>query len=181
MTPQRPSRIHHVATVVRSIDAALPFHRDGLGLEVERVVDIPGDGVRIAFLGVGESRIELVEPTAPGTGVARFLETRGEGVHHVCYEVSDVAAALADLAHDGVELIDTAPRAGAEGPVAFVHPRSAHGVLVELIEAPGGPAWARLGFTPLDRGSRVRATRRRAPKATPRRRARTGPDRRPAS
>ena len=143
---QPPGRIHHVAIVVRSIEDALPFHRDRLGLAVERIADIPADRVRIAFLGVGESRIELVEPTDRGTGVARFLEARGEGIHHVCYEVENLARALGDLQREGVELIDTAPRAGAEGPVAFVHPRAGHGVLVELIEAPGGPAWKALGL-----------------------------------
>lgn len=143
---QLPGRVHHVAIVVRSIEEALPFHRDRLGLELETVMDIPQDRVRIAFLGVGESKVELVEPTDDTTGVARFLASRGEGFHHVCYEVDDLAAALDGLAADGVELIDAAPRAGAEGPVAFIHPRSGHGVLVELIEAPGGPAWARLGY-----------------------------------
>ena len=105
-------------------------------------MDIPYDRVRIAFLGVGESKIELVEPTDDTTGVARFLASKGEGFHHVCFEVPNLAEALLHLEIDGIELIDTAPRKGAEGPVAFLHPRSCHGVLVELIEAPGGPAWA---------------------------------------
>jgi methylmalonyl-CoA/ethylmalonyl-CoA epimerase len=78
--------------------------------------------------------------------VARFLENKGEGFHHVCLEVDDLAAELDRLAGEGIELIDTAPRRGAEGPVAFIHPRSCHGVLVELIEAPGGPAWKSLGY-----------------------------------
>jgi methylmalonyl-CoA/ethylmalonyl-CoA epimerase len=141
-----PGRIHHVAVVVRSIEEALPFHRDVLGLRLESVLDIETDRVRIAFLGVGESKVELVQPTDDTTGVARFLESKGEGVHHVCYEVADVAAALDRMAGEGVELIDRAPRRGAEGPVAFVHPRSGHGVLVELIEAPGGPSWSTLGY-----------------------------------
>jgi methylmalonyl-CoA epimerase len=135
-----------VAIVVRSIEEALGFHRDRLGLALETVMDIPSDRVRIAFLGVGESKVELVEPTDDTTGVARFLAARGEGFHHVCYEVADLRATLQRLAGDGVELIDAAPRRGAEGPVAFIHPRSGHGVLVELIEAPGGPAWAGLGY-----------------------------------
>ena len=143
-----PGRIHHVAVVVRDIDQALAFYRDRLGLVLELVLPIKTDGVTIAFLGVGESKIELVQPTDPSTGVARYLDTRGEGFHHVCVEVSDVAAELARLAAEGVELIDTAPRAGAEGPVAFIHPRSCNGVLVELIEAPDGPAWSKLGMTP---------------------------------
>jgi methylmalonyl-CoA epimerase len=144
---QPPGRVHHVAIVVRSIEEALRFHRDQLGLQLETVMDIPQDKVRIAFLGVGESKVELVEPTDETTGVARFLASRGEGFHHVCYEVENLAETLLRLEIDGVELIDTAPRRGAEGPVAFIHPRSGHGVLVELIEAPGGPAWRSLGFT----------------------------------
>ena len=140
----RPSRVHHVAVVVRELESALAFYRDRLGLELEVILPIESDAVRIAFLPVGDSKIELVEPTDPGTGVARFLESRGEGFHHVCFEVPDLAAELRRLAAEGVELIDQAPRQGAEGPVAFIHPRSGHGVLVELIEAPGGPAWAAL-------------------------------------
>jgi methylmalonyl-CoA/ethylmalonyl-CoA epimerase len=96
-------------------------------------------------------KIELIEPTDETTGVARFLATRGEGFHHVCFEVADITATLTRLAADGITLIDTLPRPGAEGPVAFLHPKSCHGVLVELIEAPGGPAWASLypaGFRP---------------------------------
>jgi methylmalonyl-CoA epimerase len=141
-----PGRVHHVAVVVRDLDVALGFYRDRLGLPLGLVLPIESDGVRIGFLGVGESKIELVEPTDPSTGVARFLESRGEGFHHVCLEVADIAAELDRLAGEGVELIDTAPRRGAEGPVAFIHPRSCHGVLVELIEAAGGPAWAALGY-----------------------------------
>ena len=138
-------RVHHVAVVVRDLDAALGFYRDTLGLPVELVLSVPDDRVRIGFLPVGESKVELVEPTDDTTGVARFLASRGEGFHHVCFEVPDLAAALDGLADQGVELIDRAPRAGADGPVAFIHPRSAHGVLVELVEATGGPAWATVG------------------------------------
>lgn len=138
-------RIHHVAVVVRDLDAALGFYRDTLGLPVELILSVPSDRVRIGFLPVGESKIELVEPTDETTGVARFLASRGEGFHHVCFEVPDLAAALDRLAAEGIELIDRAPRAGADGPVAFIHPRSAHGVLVELVEAAGGPAWATVG------------------------------------
>ena len=143
---RRLGKIHHVAIVVRSIDGSLPLWRDLLGLELEDVMDIPTDQVRIAFLGVGESKVELVEPTDDTTGVSRFLESKGEGFHHVCFEVDNLAQELTRLGIDGVELIDTAPRKGAEGPVAFLHPRSCHGVLVELIEKPGGPAWRSLGY-----------------------------------
>jgi methylmalonyl-CoA epimerase len=143
-----PGRIHHVAVVVRSIDDSLGLYRDLLGMPVEAVTDIPSDRVRIAFLGVGESRVELVEPTDDTTGVARFLAKQGEGFHHVCFEVSNLSEELTRLAIEGIELIDSAPRRGAEGPVAFLHPRSCHGVLVELIEAPGGPSWRALGYKP---------------------------------
>ncbi len=139
-------RIHHLAVVVRDLEAALGFYRDILGLRFESVMDIPFDHVRIAFLAVGESKVELVQPTDDTTGVARFLEAKGEGFHHVCFEVADLAETLTRLGIDGIELIDTAPRKGAEGPVAFLHPRSCHGVLVELIEVTGGPAWSSLGY-----------------------------------
>jgi methylmalonyl-CoA epimerase len=141
----RSGRVHHVAVVVRDLDAALGFYRDTLGMPLELVLPVPSDQVRIGFLTVGESRIELVEPTSDDTGVARFLASRGEGFHHVCFEVPDLAATLDQLADAGIELIDRAPRAGADGPVAFIHPRSAHGVLVELVEAEGGPAWSTVG------------------------------------
>jgi methylmalonyl-CoA epimerase len=142
-----PRRVHHVAVVVRSIEDALTLYHDLLGLPLETILDVPNDRVRIAFLGVGESKVELVEPTDDTTGVARFLDSKGEGFHHVCFEVADLTAELTRLGIEGVELIDSAPRRGAEGPVAFLHPRSCHGVLVELIEAPGGPAWTSLGYT----------------------------------
>jgi len=109
-------RIHHVALIVRSIDGALGFWRDLLGLELETVMDIADDHVRIAFLGVGESKVELVEPTDETTGVARFLASKGEGFHHVCFEVANLAETLLRLEIDGLELIDSAPRRGAEGP-----------------------------------------------------------------
>jgi methylmalonyl-CoA epimerase len=141
-------KVHHVALVVQDIDRSLRFWRDMLGLPVELVLPIEHDRVTIAFLTVGESKVELVQPTDDTTGVARFLASKGEGFHHVCFEVADLAAALTRLGLDGIELIDSAPRRGAEGPVAFLHPRSCHGVLVELIEARGGPAWRALGYPP---------------------------------
>ena len=158
MSPQSPAprvpelvrrlgKVHHVALIVRSIEEALGLWRDMLGLELETVMDIESDKVRIAFLAIGESKIELVQPTDDSTGVARFLATKGEGFHHVCFEVANLAETLLKLEISGLELIDTSPRRGAEGPVAFIHPRACHGVLVELIEAPGGPAWAALGIT----------------------------------
>jgi methylmalonyl-CoA/ethylmalonyl-CoA epimerase len=141
-----PKKVHHVAIVVRSIEGALEVYRDLLGMPLQEIQDIASDKVRIAFLGVGESKVELVEPTDDTTGVARFLAKQGEGFHHVCFEVSNLSEELTRLAINGVELIDSAPRRGAEGPVAFLHPRSNHGVLVELIEVPGGPSWRSLGY-----------------------------------
>jgi methylmalonyl-CoA epimerase len=139
-------KVHHVALVVESLEDALGLWQTMLGLELERIMDIASDRVRIAFLAVGESKVELVQPTDDTTGVARFLASKGEGFHHVCFEVGNLSETLIRLELDGLELIDTVPRRGAEGPVAFIHPRSCHGVLVELIEAPGGPAWRSLGF-----------------------------------
>lgn len=141
-------RVHHVAVIVADLDRALGFWRDMLGLPVELVLPIEQDRVTIAFLSVGESKVELVMPTDDTTGVARFLASKGEGFHHVCFEVPNIAETLMRLEMDGIDLIDTVARKGAEGPVAFLHPKSCHGVLVELIEAPGGPAWAALGYPP---------------------------------
>ena len=132
--------------IVRDLEVALDLYRDKLGLEVEAVMNMAYDHVTIGFLPVGETKIELVMPTDDTTGSARFLESKGEGFHHVCFEVPDIQASLDRLAANGLVLIDTAPRKGGEGPVAFVHPKSCHGVLVELIEARGGPAWAKLEY-----------------------------------
>ena len=109
-------KIHHVALIVASIETALGLWRDMLGLELETIMDIEQDRVRIAFLTVGESKIELVQPTDDTTGVARFLAAKGEGFHHVCFEVPNLTETLLRLEMDGLELIDTAPRRGAEGP-----------------------------------------------------------------
>ena len=142
--------IDHVAIVVRSIEEALPRYRALFGWEA---IDEPrvfaSQHVRLCFLdpgGTQGAKVELVEPTDDTTGVARFLASKGEGFHHVCFEVPNLTETLLRLEMDGLELIDTAPRRGAEGPVAFIHPRSCNGVLVELIEAPDGPAWTALGF-----------------------------------
>jgi methylmalonyl-CoA epimerase len=139
-------RIHHVALIVRDLEAAIGLYRDKLGLEVDAVMNMAYDHVTIGFLPVGETKIELVMPTDVTTGSARFLESKGEGFHHVCFEVPDIQVSLDRLAAMGLTLIDAAPRKGGEGPVAFVHPKSCHGVLVELIEAPSGPAWTKLGY-----------------------------------
>ena len=103
-------KIHHVALIVASIETALGFWRDTVGAPLETIMDIEQDRVRIAFLTVGESKIELVQPTDDTTGVARFLANKGEGFHHVCFEVPNLAEALMRLEIDGIELIDSAPR-----------------------------------------------------------------------
>jgi len=130
--------IHHVAVVVGSIDEALPRYERLFGWRPERApFHFPEQGVRLCFLPTGDgaaTRVELVEPVDPDGGVARYLATHGEGVHHVCLVSDDLPADLAALAAAEAELIDTAPRAGAHGRVAFIHPRTLNGVLWELVE-----------------------------------------------
>ncbi|MCA9855324.1 MAG: methylmalonyl-CoA epimerase [Dehalococcoidia bacterium] len=126
------TRIHHVGLVVQDADEALKFWRDVIGLEVtdDRVID--DQGVRGVLLKIGNSEVELLEPTRDDTGVARFLETRGEGMHHLCFESDDVAKELETAASKGIELIDQSPRPGLAGMIGFLHPKSNHGVLVEF-------------------------------------------------
>ena len=130
-------RIDHVGIVVRDIQEALEVYGTALGLPLTEIVEVPDQEVEIAFLPVGESNIELVQPTTDDTGIARFLERQGEGIHHICIEVEDIKATLARLKDHDVPLIDEVPRQGAHGRVAFVHPEGAHGVLVELVEHDG--------------------------------------------
>jgi methylmalonyl-CoA epimerase len=130
-------KIDHIGIVVRNIQEALNVYEGALGLPLREVVDVPDDKVRVAFLPVGESNVELVQPVSDDTGTARFLEKHGEGVHHICIEVEDLDQTLSRLKESGVGLIDEVPRRGAHGRVAFVHPRGAHGVLVELVEHEG--------------------------------------------
>jgi len=128
-------KLDHVAVAVRSISEALPFYRDVLGLEYRGEETVPGQGVKVAVLGAGENRIELLEPTTPDSPVARFLEKNGPGLHHIALCTDDLAAELERLAAKGVRLIDAVPRNGAEGTrIAFLHPRAAAGVLIELVE-----------------------------------------------
>jgi methylmalonyl-CoA/ethylmalonyl-CoA epimerase len=127
-------RIDHIAVVVENLDNALATYRDALGMNVSRIDTIPEQDVKIGFLPSGDSEIELLEPINPDSGIARFLAKRGEGLHHICLEVDDILQTLADLKTRGVQLIDENPRRGAYGKVAFIHPKGASGVLIELLE-----------------------------------------------
>jgi methylmalonyl-CoA epimerase len=126
------SKIHHVGVVVKSADEAMKFYRDALGLAVTADRVIEDQGVRGVLLAIGNSEIELLEPTRNDTGVARFLETRGEGMHHICFESDDVDKELEAARAKGIELIDQKARPGLAGMICFLHPKSNHGVLVEF-------------------------------------------------
>ncbi len=127
--------LHHVAIAVPSLSDAIPFYRDVLGYAVNEPTALGDQGVRVAFATNGGSRVELLEPMGGDSGVARFVAERGRPtLHHVCFVVDHLTATLDRLAEAGVELVDRVPRRGAEGMVAFLHPRAADGVLVELID-----------------------------------------------
>ena len=127
--------IHHIAIVVRDLDAALALYRDTLGLEMTERRKAPEEGVEIAFLPAGDGDIELLCPMDAESGVARFLEKRGEGLHHVCLAVEDVEAAMERLRESGGQLLSEEPRVNEHGTrYVFVHPKSTHGVLLELYE-----------------------------------------------
>src|SRR5438874_1617785 len=132
-----PKRIDHVAIIVRNIEQALVFYRDTLGIAPSEIKEVPTEQVRIAFLpmgGPGGSEIELIEPTNADSSLAKFLEKRGESLHHICLEVEDIDAALAEMQQKGAPVLDKQPRVAAEGRAIFIHPRAANGVLVELVE-----------------------------------------------
>lgn len=128
-------RIDHVAIVVEDIDIALRFWRDALGLDLSHVEDVPDQESVVAFLPTGDSEVELVKPTTDDSGVARYLEKRGPGIHHICFEVEDITATLESLKMKGIRLINDQPIIGTGGKqIAFVHPEGTHGVLVELYQ-----------------------------------------------
>jgi len=133
-------KVDHIGIAVRDIQEALKVYQGALGLQLREIVEVPDQKVEVAFLPAGETSLELVRPTANDTGIAKFLESRGEGIHHICLEVDDIEAALARLKANGVPLIDRTPRQGAHGRVAFVHPKGMHGVLLELVEHQTGTA-----------------------------------------
>jgi len=131
------TRIDHLAILVEDIEAHLAFWRDALGMEVAQVKDIPAEAAQIAFLPLGGSEIELVRPTTTDSGLAKYLEKRGPGMHHVCLQVDDIEAMLAQLKAKGIQLINDTPKLSADGKkYAFIHPKSANGVMVELYELP---------------------------------------------
>jgi methylmalonyl-CoA/ethylmalonyl-CoA epimerase len=133
-------KIDHIGIATRGIEESLGFWRDALGLEVTHTETVEEQGVRVAMLPVGEPRVELLEPTGPDTPVAKFLEKRGPGIHHVAVRVADIRAALARLKAQGARLIDEEPRVGAGGClVAFVHPAASGGVLLELVQDTNEP------------------------------------------
>ena len=127
--------INHVAIAVRDIEVSLGFYRATFGVVTNEIVDIPDQGVRAALVRIGGSQLELIEPTDDSGGVARFIDRQGEGLHHICFEVDDLASRLGQLRDAGLELVDEAPREGLSGDIAFIHPKSTGGVLVELVNA----------------------------------------------
>jgi methylmalonyl-CoA epimerase len=132
-----PKRIDHVAIIVRNIEQALAFYQDMLGITPREIRDVPSEQVRIAFLplgGPGGSEIELIEPATSDSSLVKFLEKRGEGLHHICLEVEDIDAALQEMQQKGAPVLDQQPRIAAEGRAIFLHPKGTHGVLLELLE-----------------------------------------------
>jgi methylmalonyl-CoA/ethylmalonyl-CoA epimerase len=130
-------RIDHIAVVVDNLEAALAFWREALGMELDHTLDVPNENAIVAFLPVGDSEIELVKPTLADSGLGRYLEKRGPGMHHICLEVDDIEGVMTHLKEKGIELINETPRLAANGKkYAFVHPKSAFGVMIELYEVP---------------------------------------------
>lgn len=130
------SKINHIGVAVTSLDEAVPFYRDNLGMAFTGTEEVAEQKVRVAFFQIGETKIELLEPTAEDSPIAKFLEKNGNGIHHIAYEVDDIEAAIAKLLADGARMIDSSPRTGAHGArIAFVHPKSSGGVLTELCQS----------------------------------------------
>jgi len=130
-------KIHHVAVVVEDIERSLEFWRDAMGMSLDQIKDVPGEKARIAFLPVGDADLELVEPIDGDSGLAKYLQKRGPGMHHICLQVEGIEAMLSQLKNLGVRLINESAVPGEAGKLyAFVHPESTGGVLVELYELP---------------------------------------------
>jgi methylmalonyl-CoA/ethylmalonyl-CoA epimerase len=129
-------KINHIGIAVNDLEAAIPFYRDQLGMALEGTEVVEDQKVRVAFLQVGESRIELLEPTSDDSPIAKYIAKKGEGIHHIAYEVEDVEKALAEMKEKNVRLIDETPRLGAHhSMIAFLHPKASGGVLTELCQS----------------------------------------------
>jgi len=135
----RVKKINHIAIAVPDLDPSLVFWRDILGLDLHHIEDVPSQKSMVAFLPVGESEVELVYPTSPESGLAKFVQEKGGGMHHLCFEVDDIEAMLAELKEKGVRLINETPQVLPGRKMAFVHPKSTGGVLVELYEVTQKP------------------------------------------
>jgi len=131
------TKVNHIAIVVPDIEGALSFWRDALGLDLSHVEDVTSQRAQVAFLPLGDTEVELVKPVTADSGVAKFLAERGAGMHHLCFEVDDIDGMLAGLKAKGVRLINEAPMQLEGRKVAFIHPKSANGVLVELYQSTG--------------------------------------------
>ena len=130
-------RIDHVAVLVDDLEKNVAFWRDALGIEMSQIVDVPAEKSQVAFLPIGGSEVELVKPTTDDSGLARYLEKRGPGIHHICLEVDDIVGMLAHLKEKGIQLINETPMTAPDGrKYAFIHPKSGYGVMVELYELP---------------------------------------------
>lgn len=132
-----PERIDHIAIIVHSLEQALAFYQDTLGITPSSIQDVPSEQVRIAFLPLGGpngSQIELIEPTTADSSLTKFLEKRGEGLHHICLEVENIDTALQEMKEKGAPVLDQQPRLAAEGRAIFLHPKGTNGVLLELLE-----------------------------------------------
>lgn len=138
MTIQKPKKITHIGIAVKCIDNVLPFYTESLGLKLEAIEKVESEAVKIAFIRIGETRIELLEPLDPSSHIQRFIERRGEGIHHIALEVDQIEERLKQLQQLGVALIDHEPRLGAnDSQIAFIHPKAANGVLYELCQYKG--------------------------------------------
>lgn len=134
-----PHKIDHIGIAVESLEEALPFYRDHLKLQLEGIEEVASEQVKVAFLRIGETRIELLEPTSEQSPIFKFIQNRGEGIHHIALGVKKIAERLNELKKNGIKLINETPKMGADNAkIAFLHPKSASGVLYELCEKTEG-------------------------------------------
>ncbi len=133
-SPCTARHINHVCIAVKDIDETMRFYRDVFGVGTDEIVGIEDQDVKAALVQVGGSQLEFIQPTDPSGGVAKFIERRGEGVHHICFEVENLPETLRRLDERGIQLIDKAPRQGLSGSIGFIHPKATRGVLIELVD-----------------------------------------------